>query len=180
MTRVQPVTPDKAQGQVKEIYAALEKKLGRVPNIFLNMGNSAAVLQGFLGLSEAVEKTSLAPKLREQIALIIGQANHCHYCLSAHTAIAQAAGIPEQEILLARQAQSKDPKTQAILAFAKEVVEKRAKINDEDVNTLKAAGVSDTEIVEIILVITINMFTNYFNHITDPKIDFPVAPKLNQ
>lgn len=178
MTRVHPISPEKASAPVKEIYAAIEQKMGRVPNIFLNMGNSAAVLNGYLALSDAIEHTSLDAKLREKIALIVGQSNHCNYCLSAHTAIAQATGINEQEIFQARRAESKDAKTQAILSFAKAVVEKRGSVADQDVAALKSAGVSDAQIVEIILVITLNIFTNYFNHITDPKIDFPLAQKL--
>lgn len=179
MTRVQPVTPEKAQPAVKEIYSSLEKKLGKVPNIFQNLGNSAAVLKGFLGFSDAVNQTSLNPKVREEIALIVGQTNQCNYCLSAHTATAKMAGIKEQDIMMARKGESQDPKTSAILHFAKTVVEKRGNVTDQDVASLKSKGVSDAELVEIIMTISVNMFTNYFNLITDPKIDFPVAPKLS-
>jgi len=179
MSRINEVKPEQAQKEVKDIYKSLEQKMGRVPNIFLNMGNSAAVLKGYLGLSDAVGQTSLPPKLREEIALIVSQANNCRYCLSAHSAIAKGLGVPDQEVLLARQGQAKDPKTQAILKFAKSVVENRGNVSNQDVASLKAAGVTDQQVVEIILIIALNMFTNYFNHITDPKIDFPVAPELS-
>ncbi len=178
MTRIQSVTKEKAPKPVQEIYSVIEKKMGKVPNIFLNMGNSAAVLKGYLGLSEAASQTSLPTQLREKIALAVGQANHCNYCLSAHTAIAQHEKIADQDILLARKGQANDKKTQAILSFAKLVTEKRGNVNEYDVAALKKEGVSDGELVEIILVIALNMFTNYFNHITDPKIDFPLAPNL--
>ena len=178
MARVKQISAQEANDDVKSMYAELEKKMGRVPNIFQNMGNSAAVLKGFLGLNEAAENTSLPAPLREEIALTVGEANHCCYSLAAHTAIAQQQGVAEADVPLARQAISKDPKTQAILKFAKLVVDQRGSVTDADVNALKAAGVSDQELVEIVLVITENMFANYFNHITDPKIDFPLAPDL--
>jgi len=178
MSRVNQVTPEKASGKVKDFYEAIQKKMGRIPNIFLNMGNSPAVLEGYLSLSDAVGHTSLSPQLREQIALAVGQANHCNYCLSAHTTIAKGAGIADNDIIKARQGQSHDPKIQSILKFVKHVVETRGNINNHDVSNLKAAGVTDHELVEIILVIAINMFTNYFNHITDPKVDFPEAPAI--
>lgn len=179
MSRVKPVTIEEAKGEVKEIYQALEKKMGKVINIFQNMGNSPAVLKGFLGLSEAVDHTSLSPKIREKIALIVGQTNHCQYCLSAHTAIAKGHGFSDQEIINARHAEAEDPKTKEILKFAKTVVENRGHISNQDVASLKAAGVSDTELTELILVIILNMYTNYFNLITDPKVDFPLAPELS-
>ena len=129
-------------------------------------------------MSEAVNLTSIDPKLREEIALIVGQTNQCNYCLSAHTAIAKGSGISDQEILSARKAQSQNPKTQAILTFVKSVVDKRGKIDDQEIAGLKAKGVNDTEIAEIVMIITLNLFTNYFNLVTDTKIDFPMAPKL--
>jgi uncharacterized peroxidase-related enzyme len=179
MARVKPVSVEEATGEVKELYQSLQQNLGKVFNIFLNMGNSAATLKGFLALSDAANHTSLSPKLREQIALVVGQSNHCQYCLSAHTAIAKSKGMSDQDVLKSRHGESPDAKDQAVLKFAKQVVENRGTVPNQDIASLKAAGVTDTELVEIILVIMVNMFTNYFNHITDPKVDFPLAPELS-
>lgn len=178
MSRLKPVRIEEAKGEVKDLYQTLEKKMGKVINIFLNMGNSATTLKGFLNLSEAAEHTSFSPKLREQIALIVGQTNQCNYCLSAHTAVAKKLGLSEPDILKARHGESQDPKNQAILTFTQQVVEKRGHVSDQEVSDLKAAGISDAELVEIILLISVNMFTNYFNLITEPKIDFPIAPEI--
>lgn len=179
MSRVKPVTPEEAKGEVKEIYQSLQKNMGgKVFNIFQNMGNSAATLKGFLALSDAVNQTTLPAKLREQIALVAAQSNHCNYCLSAHTMIAKGSGLSDQDITNARHGESSNGKDQAILKFAKEVIENRGNVSNQDVASLKASGVSDTEFVEIILTIILNMFTNYFNLVTDPKIDFPLAPDL--
>lgn len=179
MSRVKPISVEEAQGEVKELYQNLAKKMGKVFNIFLNMGNSAATLKGFLSLSEAANQTSIPPKLREEISLVVGQTNHCQYCLSAHTTLARELGINDQDILKARHGESQDSKHQAILKFAKTVVENRGHVSNQDIASLKAAGVTDTELVEIILLININMFTNYFNLITDPKVDFPIAPEIS-
>ncbi len=178
MARIQSVPKEKAQEPVKHIYEAIEKKAGKVPNIFLNMGNSAPVLQGFLSLSEAAERTSLSPKLREQIALATSESNSCGYCLAAHTMMAKGTGMTPENTIEARKGVSSDPKTQAVLSFVKKVVEKRGAISDQDFSILKNAKLTDKEIVEIILVINVNMFTNYFNHITDPAIDFPACQRL--
>lgn len=178
MSRIKPVDAKEAKGEVKDLYQALEKKMGKVINIFLNMGNSPVALKAFLDLSEAANHTSIPPKLREQIALIVGQTNQCNYCLSAHTAVAKMLGMNENEILKARNGESQQPKDAAILKFAKKVVENRGHVSDQDVNDLKAKGVNDKELVEIVMLIIVNMFTNYFNLIADTKIDFPAAPEL--
>jgi len=178
MSRIKPVSVEEAKGEVKELYHSLQQNMGKVFNIFLNMGNSATTLKGFLALSDAANHTGLAPKLCEQIALTVAQTNHCQYCLSAHTTIAKGKGMNEQDILKSRHAETSNAKDQAILKFVKQVVDNRGHVSNQDVAGLKAAGVNDNELVEIILVVLVNMFTNYFNLITDPKIDFPLAPEL--
>lgn len=178
-TQVLPVQANAADPQVKELYQAIEGKMHMLPNIFKNMGNSATALKGFLDLSEAAGKTSLSSELKEKIALTVGQANSCQYCLSAHTMLAKFTGIPEMEVMQARKATATNPKDKAILTFAKSIVDKKGHIDKSELAGLKAAGVSDKEIVEIILVVMVNMFTNYFNLITGTEIDFPAAPALN-
>lgn len=178
MGRVKPVTKEQASPELQTIYQNIENKLGKIPNIFLNLGNSVNTLQAFLALSTAAEKTSLNPKLREQIALMISQANDCNYCLAAHTTISKAVGLDEQSIIEARRGESQDAKTQAILKFVKAVVNKKGHVSNQEVEQLKAAGINDKELTEIFLNIMVTTFTNYFNHITDPAIDFPIAPEL--
>jgi hypothetical protein len=39
--------------------------------------------------------------------------------------------------------------------------------------TVKAAGYSDEEILEILGNVAVNLFTNYFNHLAATDIDFP-------
>jgi uncharacterized peroxidase-related enzyme len=177
MTRVHSVTEEKASPKVKFIYDLLQKKLGRVPNIFLNMGNAPAVLEGYLALSDAANHTSLSPKIREQIALVVGQTNQCNYCLSAHSAIAGSLGLKQEDILSARKGKASSPKDQAILQFAKKMVENRGHMKDAEIIELKNAGVDDEEMLEIVMLVSLNIFTNYFNHLTDPVLDFPEAPK---
>src|SRR5262249_32387864 len=131
-----------------------------------------------LQMVEMCDRTSLPKNLRQEIALVVAETNSCNYCLSAHSQIAKLFGINEQEILSARKAQSSDSKWQAILRFAKMVVEKHGQVADQEMQELKNSGVSDKELCEIMLVINLNMFTNYFNKVTNTENDFPPAPKL--
>ena len=176
--RIQPVTEAKAQEPVKSLYSQLKQKIGRVPNIFLNMGNSTEALQAFLALSDLVEKSSLSSPLKSKIALITAQTNNCNYCLSAHSAIAKAAGLADAEIVKARKGAADDAKEKAILAFVKKVVATRGDASDEDVAQVQKAGVSDKELAEIVLTIALNFYTNLFNKVTGTPVDFPVVANL--
>jgi alkylhydroperoxidase family enzyme len=47
------------------------------PNMMKTMANSPAVLEGYLGFSGALGHGALAPKLREQLALVVSEDNGC-------------------------------------------------------------------------------------------------------
>jgi uncharacterized peroxidase-related enzyme len=171
--RIDSISPEKASGEIKDLYGKIEKKFGRVPNIFQAMANSPAVLKAFLQLNEAAGQSSFKPEVVNEIALVVAETNACHYCLSAHTAGAHAAGIKDDVIQAARLGKSKDPRTNAILHLAKIIVEKRGHLTDQDIQEAKKAGINDKEITEIIFIVTINIFTNYFNNSVNTEVDFP-------
>lgn len=173
MSRIQPVTEELATGEIAEIYRGIRSTHGRVPNIFQLMANAPAVLKAYLSLSDLLKETSLSLRLREQIALAVGQLNGCEYCLAAHSAAALNAGLSHDDIESARVGEASDPKVQAILHFVRRVVEIRGWVTDREVEEVKAAGVNDREIAEIVLAVSLNMYTNYFNHVMNPAVDFP-------
>ena len=45
----------------------------------------------------------------------------------------------------------------------------------EDILRLRAHGIPDAEIVEIVLAVALNTFTNYINEVARTEIDFPVV-----
>lgn len=179
MSRIQPLDPEKAQGKTQELLAVIKAKSGRVPNILKTMAHSPVALQAYLGLSGAFADAKLPLKVREQIALAVGEDNHCHYCVAAHSAIGKLSGLTPEEIEGGRRAQSTDPKTDAILKFAKRLSANRGNITDPELAEARKAGCSDEEIFEIVTAVSLNLFTNYVNHVADTAIDFPQVPPLS-
>jgi AhpD family alkylhydroperoxidase len=110
----------------------------------------------------------------EAIALAVAQANSCDYCLSAHTALGKRAGLSDAEVASARQGRASDPKTAAIVRFARLLVENRGHATDSELAQLHQAGVTEGEIIEIVANTVLNIFTNYLNHVAGTDIDFPV------
>jgi len=173
MTRLSVIDPKNAQGKAKDLLDAVKAKLGIVPNMTRVMADSPAVLEGYLQLSGALSGGLLEAKLREQIALLTAQENQCDYCLSAHTAIGKMVGLKQEEILASREGEGGGAKTTAALRFAKQVLERKGQVGDEEVAAVRAAGFSDGEIGEIIAHVALNVFTNYFNIAAQVEIDFP-------
>ena len=177
MPRLNVVDPSTATGRVKEIFDGPLK--GKHLNIFKGLANSPAVLDAYLAMSGALNKSTLSGKEREAIALAVGQANDCNYCLAAHTALGKMAGMSEAETIAARQGTSEDPRIAALTKFAMVIHEKRGFVSDDNVATFRAAGFNDGEIAEVVAVYALNLFSNYFNHLNETEIDFPAAPALN-
>jgi uncharacterized peroxidase-related enzyme len=174
MTRLQAADPAIATGKTKELFNAVEEKLGTVPNMMRTMGNSVAVLNGYLSFSGALNESKIGVRLGEQIALAVAEANQCEYCLSAHTYIGgKLLRLDEATLLSSREAATGDTKTDAALVFAQSLVRKKGLVSDEDVNKVKAAGYGDGEIAEIVAHTALNIFTNYLNNTAKTVVDFP-------
>lgn len=180
MSRIHAVNPAKANGKAKLLLDAVQTKLGLTPNMMRVMANAPAVLEAYLNFNGALERGSLGPQLREQIALAVGEANLCSYCLSAHSAIGGMLGLKPDAIAQARSAGAPDAKTDAILKLARSIVVKRGEITDGELQSARKAGLSDGEIAEVVANVAVNIFTNYFNNIAQTDIDFPkVEPGLS-
>jgi uncharacterized peroxidase-related enzyme len=177
MSRIDPVERD-ANPKTEELLKAVEKKMGMVPNMISTMAHSPAVVQAYLGFSQSLAGGSLPASLREQIALAVGEANQCNYCVSAHSFLGNKAGLSESDILDARHGTASDGLTDAALVFARKIVENRGHVSDEDVEELWSAGFTDGEIAEIVANVALSIFTNYFNHVAETEVDFPPVPSL--
>ncbi len=180
MVRLKALSPDEATGKTKELFTAIEGKLGMVPNMMRTMGNSSAVLEGYLNLSGALGNGSLNSKIGELIALVVAQSNSCDYCLSAHTYIGEKlVHIDNEALQNARNGKAADAKTTAILNFAQTLVSKSGLVSDADVENIKSNGLSDGEVGEIVAHVALNILTNYFNNTANTSIDFPVVKAQN-
>ena len=181
MARINALSPDVTTGKSKELFDAIQGKLGMVPNMMRTMGNSPAVLNGYLSLSGALNDSSIGGKLNELIALTVANANGCDYCNAAHSYIGEKlVGIDVASIDSARFGQSQDAKIEAALTFAKEVVATRGQVANSDIDEVKAAGYNDAQVAEIVAAVALNIFTNYFNNVAETVVDFPEVALVNQ
>ena len=154
---------------------AVERSLGVVPNLFRLIAQSPAALGGLLGLNGALSK-ALDARTRERIALAVAQVNGCDYCLSAHSYLGlNVAKLDEAEIALNRRGHSADPRADAAIVFAAKVASQRGRVGDADIAAVKLAGYTEAQIVEIVGLVALNVFTNLINNVAETEIDFPVV-----
>ncbi|HVX12315.1 MAG TPA: peroxidase-related enzyme [Pirellulales bacterium] len=175
-SRITPVDPAVAQEKARELLTSVKAKLGVVPNMMKTMAHSPALLEGYLAFSGALAKGTLSAATREQIALAVSQHNGCEYCLSAHTMLAKRAGVSAEEALAAREGTSHDPKTQAVLSLAHQIIESHGDVSDDQFAEARDAGLSDAEIAEVVGNVALSTLTNYFNELVHTEVDFPRVP----
>jgi AhpD family alkylhydroperoxidase len=135
---------------------------GTQPGLALTLAASPAAREGYVALRKALAKGSLTGRLQEKIALLVADLNACAYCAAAHEELAVKMGIDDDEIAASRQARSGDAKEDAALKLAAVMVDRRGGVSDEELARARAAGLGDTEIVEVVANIALNVFRNYF------------------
>lgn len=172
MSRVSLVDP-KVASDSKPLLDEITSAFGATPAMFRAVANSPAALKMMWAGFGALGQGKLGAKLGEQIAVLVADRNACEYCLAAHTMLGKKAGVSAEAMREAQAGRSTDPRTEAALEFAEALVADRAQVTEGDVDTLRAAGFDDEEIVELIAHVALNLFTNYINVALAVPIDFP-------
>ena len=166
------VTPDN-----QAIFDNLKKTFGFVPNLYATFAYSPTALGTYLALQNA--KSSLKPKEREVINLVVSQVNDCEYCLAAHTALGKMLGFTDAQILEIRRGRASfDPKLDGLARFVREVTEKRGHVSATTTDAFLAVGWSQANLVDAIMVVGDKSISNYLHGTTKIPVDFPAAEKL--
>jgi len=173
MARLTALNPSVVTGKNRDLFKKLEDEWGWVSNSARTMAHSPAVLDGYLGLNAALEGALLRPRLRQLIAVMVANANGSEYNVAEHTAVGRMMGLSKAELAEARRGRAPDPRNDAVLKFARAVLEKRGAVSDAELMLARTAGISDRELSEVVAVVAACVFANYFNRLAQTHIDFP-------
>ena len=176
MSKLPIIEPKQATGDAKALLDKVAETLGVVPNMTKGMANSPTLLEAYLVLTATLARGTFNAGLRERIAITVAEANGCEYCLSAHTYIgANIAKVDPDELDRARDAESEDTHTRAVLRLANAIARGRGLVTDGVLADVRAAGVTDAEIAETVGHVAVNVLTNYFNNLARTDNDWPVV-----
>jgi uncharacterized peroxidase-related enzyme len=176
MTRWTLLDPAATTGRTRTLLDAIAAKRGRVPKMIRALGHSPAALSAYTAFGAAMGQAELPAALRERIAIAVAEANGCRTCMAAHTHFGRGEGIPEADLLAARDATSSDAGAAAALGFAMAVMRGIGHVSDAELAAVRAAGFSDGAIMEIVATVFINVFTNAVNHVAETEPDEWPAP----
>ena len=177
MTTITVPTRDTVSPANQAIFDQLAKNLGFVPNLYATLALSEHALGNYLAFQNA--KSSISGKAREVVNLVVSQVNDCAYCLAAHTAIGGMVGFTPEQILEIRAGRASfDAKLDALAKLVKSVAVNRGRADDALVGAFFAAGWTQENLVDAIVVIGDKIVTNYLHATTQIPVDFPAAPAL--
>jgi uncharacterized peroxidase-related enzyme len=177
MPRSAPLKPEQVPAECKPTLDAFTTNIGFTPNMMAIFAQSPIAFNAWATLLGSLSKT-LDVKTRDSIGLAVSEANGCDYCLTVHSFMADhMAKLSAKEIILARKGHASDPKRDAAVQFARKVIDTRGKVSDADLKSVRDAGYTDANVIEIVALVAMYSLTNFFNNVFDPEKDFPaVAP----
>ncbi len=160
------------------LFDSLKKGLGMVPNLYATLALSETALGNYLAFQNA--KSSINGKAREVVNLVVSQVNRCEYCLAAHTVIGAMVGLTGDQILEIRQGRASfDAKLDALARLVRHIALERGHAAPAMVDAFLAAGWTQANLVDVIVIIGDKTVTNYLHGVTRVPVDFPAAPSLN-
>lgn len=161
----------------KAIFDNLQKGLGFVPNLYAYYAKNETALADYLALQN--RKSTLKAKEREVINLVTSQINGCRYCQSAHTVLGKMNGFTDEQVIeLRKGSASFDTKLDALVKLTASAVENRGRATEETKDAFFAAGYTEANLIDVVVVIGDKIISNYIHNLTGFAIDFPIAPEL--
>lgn len=160
----------------KETLAHAQKTFGLIPNLEGILAEAPAVLKGGMALWDLFETTSFTPIERQVIYLTANYVHECHYCMAAHSGLAETCMLPTDINALRNGEILTDPKLQALRKFTQRMIEARGWVDDREIEEFLNVGYTKQHVLEVILGIAIKVIHNYTNHIARTPLDREFQP----
>ncbi|MGF1500848.1 MAG: carboxymuconolactone decarboxylase family protein [Paracoccaceae bacterium] len=172
-------TPETAPEASKAQLEDSQAKYRFIPNLHGIMAESPALLEAYKVIGNIYAKTELSVLERQIVLLAVNYENECHYCMAAHSVIAQMEKMPAEILDALRAGQPlADPKLEALRSFAAKLTRNRGWLDRAEFEALLAAGYTKRTIQEVILAISYKVMSNYMNHVSETVVDEPFQKQL--
>jgi len=154
------------------ILDSTEKAFGFIPNLVAVLAESPAGVKGYRTLMGIFDESSLTPTERQVVLLAVSRYNECHYCIAAHTVIAEMQNVSQQIIdAIRNDLPIADHKLEALRDFTTKVVDKRGWLSKEEIQAFLDSSYTRQQLIEVIMGVSLKTFSNYLNHIAEIPVD---------
>ena len=171
-------TPETAPDAAKPLLVAAKAKMGMIPNLLGEMADAPNVLKAYLDIAGAAASGTFSAVEQQVVQITTSRLQGCEYCVAAHSTMAEKQKVPA-DVLEAIRTGGKisDAKLQALHSFTVAMNDKHGWVSEADVNAFLAAGYTRAQVLEVVLSVSMKLFTNYANHVLHTPIDAAFQPK---
>lgn len=171
---------DDPDQRVSTILERTKAKLGFVPNMCRKMANVPALLETYLaGYDHFRSGSGLTAAEQETVLLAISRANGFGYCMAAHSTIADRSGVPAEVTDALRDGiPIPDARLDALATFATRLLETSGRPTSDDLGRFTEAGFSESDVLQVLLAISVKTISNYTNHLFDTEVDEAFAGRV--
>ena len=160
--------PERSKPALKQLQSAF----GMIPNIAGAMATSPVLINCLVGLFGNVHGGSFTEAQVQTVLLTDAVTNASTWAVAFHTALALKEGVDPKDIEAIRQRRlPKDTKLAALSVIAKAMIEKRGRLDDQDVDRFIAAGFGKDHALEVIAIVAASTITNYTASIAKPRLE---------
>jgi alkylhydroperoxidase family enzyme len=157
MPYLEVVDEDRAEGLLADLFASERRSWGYLPNLARTLGIRPDVYAAWRRLNGAIKATM--PPQRYELATVAAAAElRSSYCSLAHGK-ALAGMMPEEQVIAVVEDRGElEPLDRAIVALSRKIVRDAPGVRPADIAPLRAAGLADDEIYDVILAVSARCF----------------------
>ena len=156
----------------KELLKDSKESYGMIPNLHGILAEAPGTLEGYKTLHQLFENSSFNKEELTVVWQTINVEHECHYCVPAHTGIANMMEVdPAITEALRTENEMPDEKLQVLHEITLSITRNRGNIAEEELDRFYEAGYTKRQVLEIILALSQKVISNYTNHIADTPID---------
>lgn len=165
-------THESAPEGAKPLLQGVENAFGFVPNVSAILAESPSTLKAYMTISGIFDESSFTPAERQVVILAINEYNACHYCVAAHSVLAEMQGVSADAVDAIRDGNPIDePRMEALRDFTNKVVDKRGWVKESEIEAFLGAGFTLAQVLEVILGVAFKTISNYANHVAETPLD---------
>ena len=174
MTTLKLNTIETAPEGSKKLLETSKKNFGMLPGLHAVLASSPQTYEAYVKLHELFSNSSFNAEELTVVWQTINVENECHYCVPAHTGIANMMKVdPATTEALRNNEAMPNEKLQALHEMTLKIVRNRGHVSQDDLNSFYEAGYGEQQILEIILGLAQKTISNYTNHIANTPVDAP-------
>jgi alkylhydroperoxidase family enzyme len=174
MSTLKIYTIETAPEESKPLLENSLKAFGMVPGLHGALAGSPGLLESYQKLHELFSNSSFNAEELTVVWQSINVEHGCHYCVPAHTGIANMMEVsPALTEALRNSEPMPNEKLQALQDTTLSIIRNRGRISDAELENFYAAGYGERQVLDIILGVAQKTISNYTNHIANTPVDAP-------